>query len=69
MKALERRQWRHSGAFFVNCELISYFVLIFNVEKANVCWVDIEKANTFKDAIRYIKHHVLVFKCEQNLKI
>ena len=63
MKALERRQWRHSGAFFVNCELI------FNVEKANVCWVDIEKANTFKDAIRYIKHHVLVFKCEQNLKI
>ena len=54
MKTLERCQWRHSSVFIVNCEHISSFVLIVEFEQANVCWVHIEKTNTFEDKIGYM---------------
>ena len=60
-ETLERCQWHHSSVFIVNCEHISSFVLIFEFEQANICWVHIEKTNTFKNKIRYIMHYVVVF--------
>ena len=60
MKTLERRQWRRSGVFMVNCEHISHFALIVNFQQANVCWVYIEKTNTFEDKIEYMRY-VVVF--------
>ena len=61
MKTLGRCQWRHSLVFIVNCEHISSFVLIIEIEQANVCWVHIEKKNTFEDKIVYIMRYVAVF--------
>ena len=61
IKTLERCQWRHSNVFIVNCEHISSFVLIVEFEQANVCWVHIEKTNTFEDKIGYIMRYVAVF--------
>ena len=61
MKTLERCQWRRSSACIVTCELISNFVLVVDFEQANVCWVHIEKANTFEDKIGYIMLYVVVF--------
>ena len=61
MKTLERCQWRHSTVFIVNCEHFSTFVLIVEFEQANVCWVRIEKTNTFEDKTRYIMRYVEVF--------
>ena len=42
MKTLERCQWRYSSVFIVNCEHTSSFVLIAELEQANVYWVHIE---------------------------
>ena len=53
MKILERCQWRHSS--------VSLFFLIVKFEQANVCWVRIEKTNTFEDKIRCIMRYVAVF--------
>ena len=61
VKTLEQCQWRHSNVFIVNCEHISSFVLIVEFEQANVCWVHIEKTNTFEDKIGYIMRYVAVF--------
>ena len=60
MKALEQRQWRRSSVFIANCIHISNFVII-DFEHANVCWVHIEKRNTFEDKIGYIMRYVVVF--------
>ena len=60
MKTLERRQWRRSGVFMVNCEHISHFALIVNFQQANVCWVYIEKTNTFEDKIEYMRYVVVL---------
>ena len=60
-KILERCQSRHSCVFIVNCEHISSFVLIVEFEQANLCWVHIEKTNSFKDKIGYIIRYVVVF--------
>ena len=60
MKTLERCQWRRSSVFIVNCEHISNFLLIIDFEQAKVCWVHIEKINTFEDKIRYIMRYVVV---------
>ena len=54
MNALEQCQCHHSSIFIVNREHISSFVLIIEFEQANVCWVHIEKTNTFEDKIGYI---------------
>ena len=61
IKTLERCQWRHANVFIVNCEHISSFVLVVEFEQANVCWVHIEKKNTFEDKIRYVMLYVAVF--------
>ena len=61
MKILERCQWRHSSVFIVNCEHISSFVLSVQFEQTKVCWVHIEKKNTFEDKIGYIMRYVAVF--------
>ena len=61
MKTLERCQWRRCNVCNVNCELISNFLLIVDFEQANVCWVHIEKINTFEDKIGYIMRYVVVF--------
>ena len=61
MKTLERCLWRRSSVFIVNCEHISKFVLNVDFEQANVCWVHIEKTNTFEDKIGYIMRYVVVF--------
>ena len=60
MKTLERCQWRRPSVFIVNCEHISNFLLIIDFEQAKVCWVHIEKINTFEDKIRYIMRYVVV---------
>ena len=60
MKTLDRWQWRRSSVF-VNCGHISKFVLIVDIEQANVCWAHIEKTNTYEDKIRYIMRYVAVF--------
>ena len=41
-------------------EHISNFLLIIDFEQAKVCWVHIEKINTFEDKIRYIMRYVVV---------
>ena len=48
---LEQCQWHRFSVFTVNCEHISNFLLITDFEQANVCWVHIEKINTFKNKI------------------
>ena len=60
MKTLERCQWGRPSVFIVNCEHISNFLLITDFEQANVCWVHIEKINTFKNKIRNIMVYVVV---------
>ena len=60
-KTLERFQWRRSSVFIVSCEHISNFVLIIDLEQANVCCVNIEMINAFEDKIRYIMRSVVVF--------
>ena len=61
MKTLECCQWRHSSVCIVNCKHISVFVLIVELEEPDVCWVDMEKTNTFEDKIGYIMPYVAVF--------
>ena len=61
MKTLEECQWRHPSFFTDNCEHISSFALIVEFEQVNVCWVHIEKTNTFEDKIGYIMRYVVVF--------
>ena len=61
MKTLEQCQWRHSSVFIVNCEHFSNFALIVDFEQAKVCWVYIEKRNTFEDKIWYIMRYVAIF--------
>ena len=53
-KPLEQCQWRRSRVCIVNCESISNFRLIIDFEQAKVCWVHIEKVNTFEGKIRNI---------------
>ena len=60
MKTLERCQRCHSSVYMVNCQHISNFLLIIDFEQAKVCWVHIEKINTFEDKIRYIIRYVVV---------
>ena len=60
MKTLDRWHWRRFSVF-VNCGHISNFVLIVDIEQANVCWAHIEKTNTYEDKIRYIMRYVAVF--------
>ena len=44
------------------------FVLIIYFEQTNICWVHIEKSNTFEDKIEFIMCYVVIFfKYEQNL--
>ena len=52
---------------FVKCEHISNFLLIIDFEQAKVCWVHIEKINTFEYKIGYIMLYVAVIKYDQNL--
>ena len=47
--------------FIVNCEHISNIVLIVDFEQANVCWVYIEKINTFEDKNEYTMRYAAVF--------
>ena len=47
--------------FIVNCEHISNIVLIVEFEQANVCWVYIEKINTFEDKNGYTMRYAAVF--------
>ena len=61
MKTLERCQWRRSSVYIVNCD-ISKFLLIIDFEQAKVCWVHIEKINTFEDKIRYIMRYLVVIQ-------
>ena len=56
MKTLELCQRRRSSVFIVNSEHISKFLLIIDFEQAKVCWVHIEKINTFEKKIGYIIH-------------
>ena len=60
MKTLEWCQLRRSRVFIVNCEHILNFFIIIDFEQAKVCWVHIEKINTFEDMIRYIMRYVVV---------
>ena len=61
MKTLEPCPWCHSNVFIVNCERISNFVLISDVEKGNFYCVNIEKINTFEDKIRHLMRSVVAF--------
>ena len=61
MKTLEPCHWCHSNVFIVNCERISNFVLINDVEKENVYCVNIEKINSFEDKIRHIMRSAVAF--------
>ena len=60
MRTLERCQWHLSRVYIVSCDHISNFLPIIDFEQAKVCWVHIEKINTFKDKIRYIMRYVAV---------
>ena len=61
MRTLQRCQWRCSSVYIVNCEHISNFPLIIDFEQAKVCWVYIEKVDTFEDKISmYIMYYVVV---------
>ena len=53
MNTLEQCQWRRSSVFIVNCTHISNFLLIIEFEQVKVCWVHIEKINTFENKIRF----------------
>ena len=57
MNTLERRQWRRSGVFIVNCEHILNFILIANFE-------NIVETNTIEDKIGYIMGYVVVFQMQ-----
>ena len=46
--------------FIINSEHISDSLLIIDFEQEKVCWVHIEKINTFEDKIRYIVRYVVV---------
>ena len=45
MKTLKQRRWCRSGVFFVNKEHIAPFVLITEVERANISLGHIEETN------------------------
>ena len=60
MKTLERCQWRRCSVYIVNCEHISNFLLINGFGQAKVCWVHIEKINTFDDKITYIMRYAVI---------
>ena len=45
----------------VNCEHISLFVVNADTERANACWVHIEKTSTFDDKIGCIMRYIVVF--------
>ena len=60
IKTPERRQWRRSSIFIINCKHISSFVLIVDFEQTNVCFVHIEKVNMFEDKIGHIMRYVLL---------
>ena len=51
MKILKQHWYCCSGVFVSNCEHISLFALIADVERANVSWVHIEKINRQQDRI------------------
>ena len=51
IKTLERCKWRCSSVVIVNCDHISNFVLNIDFEQANVCYVHMEKINTFDSLI------------------
>ena len=59
-KTLELCQWRRFIVYIANCEHISNFLQIIDFERAKVCWVHIEKINTFEGKIRYIMPYVEV---------
>ena len=44
----------------MNLPIFSHFVLIADFEQAHVCWVNIEKANTFEGKIRYVIRYVII---------
>ena len=48
------------ASFIINSEHISDSLLIIDFEQEKVCWVHIEKINTFEDKIRYIVRYVVV---------
>ena len=50
-----------SGVFIASCEHVSFFALIADLERANICWVHIEKANTFEGKTWYIMRFLVVF--------
>ena len=52
-----------SSVFIVNCEHISNFVLIIDVQQANVYLVHIEKAMTFEDKIGYVMQLTFKMTC------
>ena len=60
MKTLERCQWCRSSIYMVNYQHISNVLLIIDFEQAMVCWVHIEKLNTFEDKMRYTIRYVVV---------
>ena len=61
MRTLERCQWRCSSIYIVICEHISNLPLIIDFEQAKICWVHIEKVDTFEDKmIMYIMCYVVV---------
>ena len=62
MKTLERCQWRRSSVFIVNCEHISIFLLIIDFEQVKVCWVHIEKINTYENKIRHIMRYATIIQ-------
>ena len=60
MKTLKQCQQHRSSVYIFNCEHIPNFLLIVDFEQTKVCWVHIEKINTFEDKIRYIMCYVAV---------
>ena len=62
MKTLVQHQYCCFGAFIINCEHISLFVLIVDFKQANVCSVHIEKTRSGISCV-VLSH----FNCEQNL--
>ena len=64
MNTLERCQWHRSSVFIVDCEHISNFLLIIDLEQAKVCRVHFEKINTFENEIRCIMRQVVVIKVQ-----
>ena len=58
MKTLQRCQWCSSSVYIVKCEHI--LLLTIDFEKTKVCWLLIEKINTFEEMIWYIMCYVVV---------